>query len=101
MMTFCEPTVMIDELTGIWQRLFGRSTIRPTDNFFDLGGDPALGVRLFAEIARSTGRELPPMTIFHAPTIAALAFGPFYKKARALYWAFAHSKTGDRAKSAL
>ena len=31
----------------------------------------------------------------------ALAFGPFYKKARELYWEFAHSKTGDRAKSAL
>jgi branched-chain amino acid aminotransferase len=31
----------------------------------------------------------------------ALAFGPVYKKARELYWAFAHSKTGDRAKSAL
>jgi len=31
----------------------------------------------------------------------ALVFGPFYKQARELYWAFAHSKTGDRAKSAL
>jgi branched-chain amino acid aminotransferase len=31
----------------------------------------------------------------------ALAFGPFYKKARELYWAFAHAQTGDRAASAL
>jgi len=43
------------------------------DNFFDLGGDSALALELFNEVALACGRELPPVTIYHAPTISALA----------------------------
>ncbi len=65
---------MIDELTSIWKRLLERPSICVHDNFFDLGGDPCLAVKLFNEIARVFGRELPPWMIFQAPTVAALAF---------------------------
>jgi acetoacetyl-CoA synthetase len=68
------PTVaMIDVLAPIWQRVLQRPSVRPDDNFFDLGGDPAAAVLLFSEIAEVSGRELPPLTIYQAPTIAALA----------------------------
>jgi thioesterase domain-containing protein len=43
------------------------------DNFFDLGGNPVSAVKLFDEIAKVFGRELPPLVIYHSPTIAALA----------------------------
>jgi surfactin synthase thioesterase subunit/acyl carrier protein len=64
---------MIEVLTPIWQRLLQLSEIRIEDNFFDLGGDSSLAVELFNEIAKVCGRELSPVTIYTAPTIAALA----------------------------
>ena len=62
---------MIETLTAIWQRLLQHSPIGPEDNFFDLGGDSSIAVELFNEIAKACGRELPPVTVYHAPTIAA------------------------------
>jgi acetoacetyl-CoA synthetase len=64
---------MVEMLTPIWERVLQRSSINVEDNFFDLGGDSSLALQLFNEIARSCGRELPPVTIYCAPTIAALA----------------------------
>src|SRR5271155_692725 len=64
---------MIEALTAIWQRLLQHSPIFPDDNFFDLGGDSSIAVELFNEIAKVCERELPPVTIYHAPTIGALA----------------------------
>ena len=60
-------------LIPVWQSLLRRSSVGVNDNFFSLGGDFQTADLLFAEIARSEGRELPSATIFHAPTIAALA----------------------------
>ena len=68
------PTsAMIEVLTPIWQRLLQLPGVRVEDNFFDLGGDSSLAVELFNEIAKVCGRELSPVTIYSAPTIAALA----------------------------
>src|SRR5271154_6257224 len=64
---------MTETLTVIWQRLLRHSPISPDDHFFDLGGDSSISVELFNEIAKVFGRELPPVTIYHAPTISALA----------------------------
>jgi acetoacetyl-CoA synthetase len=64
---------MIETLTPIWQRVLQQSSIGAEDNFFDLGGDSSLALELFAEIARVCGRELPPVVIYQAPTIADLA----------------------------
>jgi acetoacetyl-CoA synthetase len=63
---------MVEMLTPIWERVLQRSSIEVEDNFFDLGGDSSLALELFNEIARACGRELPPVTIYCAPTIAAL-----------------------------
>jgi thioesterase domain-containing protein len=64
---------MIEVLTPIWEHVLQRSPIGLQDNFFDLGGDSFLAVSLFNEIARVSGRELPPVMIYQASTIAALA----------------------------
>jgi len=66
-------SAMIEALTPIWQRVLQLSSVGIDDNFFDLGGDSALALELFHEIALACGRELPPVMIYHAPTIAALA----------------------------
>jgi thioesterase domain-containing protein len=64
---------MVDVLSPIWERLLDQSSLDAGDNFFSLGGDPALAVKMFTEIAKVTGRELPPTVIYQAPTISALA----------------------------
>ena len=66
-------STMADVLSPIWRRVLQVRSISVEDNFFDLGGDSSLALELFNEIARACGRELPPVTIYHAPTIAALA----------------------------
>jgi thioesterase domain-containing protein/acyl carrier protein len=63
----------IDLLTSIWRRVLQRSEIGVDDNFFDLGGDSALAVQLFTEIAEACGQQLPPVMIYHVPTIASQA----------------------------
>jgi len=64
---------MVEVLIPIWQRVLQTSSVGTDDNFFDLGGDSALALELFNEIALACGREFPPVMIYHAPTIAALA----------------------------
>src|ERR1051326_6176190 len=60
------------QLGGIWENIL-RVRVRPSDNFFDLGGHSLMAVRLFSEIQKRTGRHLPLETLFQAPTIRELA----------------------------
>jgi thioesterase domain-containing protein/acyl carrier protein len=64
---------MIEVLTPIWQRVLQLPSVGVEDDFFDLGGDSSLALQLFNEIAQTCDRELPPVTIYQARTIAALA----------------------------
>jgi thioesterase domain-containing protein len=64
---------MVEVLTPIWKRVLQLSSVGVDDNFFDIGGDSSLALELFHEIALACGRELPPVMIYHAPTISALA----------------------------
>jgi surfactin synthase thioesterase subunit/acyl carrier protein len=66
-------TPAVDVLTIIWKRVLQIPSIEVDDNFFDVGGDSSLALELFHEIALACGRELPPVMIYHAPTIGALA----------------------------
>jgi thioesterase domain-containing protein len=68
------PTsTMVEMLVPIWQRVLQLSSVGVDDNFFDVGGDSALALALFNEIAEASGRELPAVMIYDAPTISALA----------------------------
>jgi len=60
-------------LTPIWERVLDYSPIAPDANFFDLGGDSSLALKLFAEISKACNRDLPPVMIYQAPTIESLA----------------------------
>jgi amino acid adenylation domain-containing protein len=57
----------------IWQQILGVNNIGLDDNFFELGGDSLIAVRLFAEIKKLYGRNLPLATLFQAQTIGELA----------------------------
>jgi thioesterase domain-containing protein/acyl carrier protein len=72
-MTRTPASLAVEVLTPIWERVLQRSPILIDDNFFDLGGDSLVAVQLFSEIERECGRQLAPVTIYCAPTIASLA----------------------------
>jgi amino acid adenylation domain-containing protein len=61
------------KLTRIWERVLNVQPIGTDENFFDLGGHSLLAVRLFAEIEKNFGKNLPLATLFQAPTIKQLA----------------------------
>jgi amino acid adenylation domain-containing protein len=61
------------QLTKIWQQVLGVRSISITDNFFELGGHSLLAIRLFSEIERIWGENLPLATLFQAQTIEQLA----------------------------
>jgi amino acid adenylation domain-containing protein len=68
------PSGPVEELlVGLWQELLGIARIGRRDSFFELGGHSLLAVRLFSEIRRLTGHDLPLATLFKFATIESLA----------------------------
>ncbi|MFG3509999.1 amino acid adenylation domain-containing protein [Streptomyces sp. NPDC047821] len=60
-------------LLGIWSDFFDVPDLSVTDNFFQLGGDSLLAVRLVSAMRRETETSMPVATLFARPTIRALA----------------------------
>ncbi|HEX8286907.1 MAG TPA: amino acid adenylation domain-containing protein, partial [Pyrinomonadaceae bacterium] len=52
------------KLTWIWQKVLGMQSISIKDNFFDCGGHSLVAVRLFSEIEKTLGCQLPLATLF-------------------------------------
>ncbi|PCE30705.1 hybrid non-ribosomal peptide synthetase/type I polyketide synthase [Burkholderia ubonensis] len=59
-------------LVAVWRELFGRTDIGVHDEFFALGGDSILGIRMVARLHRD-GLRLQASDLYRHPTIAALA----------------------------
>jgi thioesterase domain-containing protein/acyl carrier protein len=71
---FVPPQDEIEErLVNLWQDLLSMESVSVTDNYFDLGGDSLLAVRLFIDIKFCFQLELPLATLFHAPTVRTMA----------------------------
>jgi len=61
------------ELVHIWEDLLDKRPISIYDNFFDLGGDSLLAMRLLIHIKKRFSQQFSEMSIFQAPTVATLA----------------------------
>ncbi len=61
------------KLLPIWEQVLGVSGIGRHDNFFDLGGNSLLGIRLLATIEKAIDQRVPVAVIFQGQTIAAMA----------------------------
>ncbi|HEX6908837.1 MAG TPA: amino acid adenylation domain-containing protein, partial [Longimicrobium sp.] len=61
------------ELVEIWQALLGVEEVGVTRSFFDLGGNSLLALRLFSQVNRRLGCDLPLATLFAGATIRHMA----------------------------
>jgi thioesterase domain-containing protein/acyl carrier protein len=72
--TFAPPRDDVElQLTKIWEKVLGIEPIGIKDNYFELGGQSLLAVRLFAQIEEAFGKNLPLATLLQAPTVEQLA----------------------------
>lgn len=69
-----EPEGEIEiRLSMIWRELLGITELGRDDDFFDLGGNSLIGLRMFAQIGREFGASLPLSTLLRAKNVRALA----------------------------
>ena len=61
------------QLTRLWEKILNVQPVGLRDNFFDLGGNSLMAVRLFSELRKMTGRAMALSTLFQAPTVEKLA----------------------------
>jgi acyl transferase domain-containing protein/thioesterase domain-containing protein/acyl carrier protein len=72
--SFVAPRTPIErELASIWRELLGVENIGANDDFFELGGQSLIAVRMFGRVRKKYGVDLPIATLFDAPTIASSA----------------------------
>lgn len=69
------------DLLAVWEEKLGLTGIGVTDDFFELGGTSVRALEVFAVIADRLGHDVPPSTLFEAPTVDLLA-----KRIRAGEW---------------
>ncbi|RKH58570.1 type I polyketide synthase [Corallococcus llansteffanensis] len=60
-------------LEEIWRRLLGVERVDPHENFFDLGGNSLIGLKVIGEVKRRLGVDVPVVALFANPTLGALA----------------------------
>lgn len=60
-------------LAGIWQDLLGIDRVGVNDNFFDLGGNSLIGLKVISSVEKNMGVRLPMVTLFESPTVGRLA----------------------------
>ncbi|HEX2229413.1 MAG TPA: amino acid adenylation domain-containing protein, partial [Candidatus Binatia bacterium] len=61
------------QLAGLWEEILSVKPIGIRDNFFDVGGDSLLGVRLMLQIEKLFGKSLPLGVLYEAPTVGLLS----------------------------
>ena len=71
---FVAPATPVEEqLAAIWSEILSIERVEAQDDFFNLGGNSLLALRLASRVRQVFQVELPLMTLFTAPTVAALA----------------------------
>ena len=60
-------------LWDLFQSVLGRRQLKPEDDFFEVGGDSLLAVRLFQRIEELCGQRLPLATLIQSPRLGDLA----------------------------
>ena len=70
---YVAPTAGVEQqLAEIWASVLGLDRVGAHDNFFDLGGDSIVTIRIIAK-AHQAGLSITPRQFFEQPTVAGLA----------------------------
>ncbi|NJC68037.1 non-ribosomal peptide synthase/polyketide synthase, partial [Planosporangium flavigriseum] len=71
---FVEPRTDAERaVAGIWAEVLGAERIGAHTNFFDLGGDSILSIRVASRLRAAFGVDVSPRAVFTHPTVEALA----------------------------
>ncbi|MFD9739248.1 amino acid adenylation domain-containing protein [Umezawaea sp. NPDC059074] len=65
-------TPLEDRVCRIWADVLGASRVGLDDNFFDLGGDSILSIRVVSRLREELDASLSPRVLFSSPTVARL-----------------------------
>jgi acyl transferase domain-containing protein len=60
-------------IAKVWQEALGVDRLGIHDNFFDLGGNSLIGLRVVSRLRRELAREIQVVSLFEGPTVSALA----------------------------
>jgi hypothetical protein len=60
-------------VAGVWEEVLGVEAVGGDDNFFDLGGQSLLLVRVHSRLVEKLGREIAVVELFRYPTVRTLA----------------------------
>lgn len=66
-------TELEEKIARIWQDLLGIEQAGIHDNFFDLGGNSLVAMRIVSRLKRDLMIDIPIVTLFEGPTVEALA----------------------------
>lgn len=61
------------QLHSIWKEILGYEELTITDNFFEVGGNSLLAMRLMAKIKSKIGIAIPLIHLFQCPTVKELS----------------------------
>jgi acyl carrier protein len=71
---FVPPGNEVEEIiTRAWQETLGIDSLGVYDNFFDLGGNSLIGMKLIARLKKDLDVDIPIVALFEGPTVSALA----------------------------
>jgi phthiocerol/phenolphthiocerol synthesis type-I polyketide synthase E len=60
-------------IAAVWQELLGIDQVGLHDNFFDLGGNSLMAIRIISRLKAELGVDVSEVSLFEGPTVALLA----------------------------
>jgi phthiocerol/phenolphthiocerol synthesis type-I polyketide synthase E len=60
-------------IVNVWQEILGIDQLGIHDNFFDLGGNSLIGLKLISRLKKELNIDIPVVALFEGPTVSALA----------------------------
>jgi acyl carrier protein len=61
------------KIAAIWEEILGIEKVGVNDNFFDLGGNSLIGLKVISRVKSEFQAEISAVTLFEGPTVSALA----------------------------
>jgi amino acid adenylation domain-containing protein len=62
-----------EKLAGIWQDVLGIDRVGVHDNFFDLGGNSLVGLKVISRVKSELSADVTSVSLFEGPTVSAFA----------------------------